>query len=99
MKHVIVATGFYDIPKLLHVPGENLPNVSHYYKEAHPYSLKDISIVGASNSAVAVLEICRKGGNVTMIVRGPALGERVEYWVKPDIENRIKEGSIKAHFS
>jgi len=100
VKHIIVATGFYDIPKLLNVPGENLSKVSHYYKEAHPYSLQDISIVGASNSAVdAALEINRKGGNVTMIVRGPAIGERVKYWVKPDIENRIKEGSIKAHFS
>ncbi len=98
--HVIVATGFYDIPKLLNIPGENLPKVSHYYKEAHPYLLQDVAIVGASNSSVdAALEIYRKGGNVTMIVRGPAIGDRVKYWVKPDIENRIEEGSIKAYFS
>lgn len=99
-KNVIIATGFYDIPKLLNVDGENLPKVSHYYKEAHPYSLQNIIVVGASNSAVdAALEIWRKGGNVTMIVRGASIGERVKYWVKPDIENRIKEGSIKAYFN
>ncbi|MFC7357731.1 YpdA family putative bacillithiol disulfide reductase [Jejudonia soesokkakensis] len=98
--NVIIATGFYDIPKLLNIPGENLPKVSHYYKEAHPYSLQNIIVVGASNSAVdAALEIWRKGGKVTMIVRGASIGERVKYWVKPDIENRIKEGSIKAYFN
>lgn len=96
---VIVATGFYDIPKLLDVPGEDLPKVSHYYKEAHPYILQKNIIVGASNSAVdAALEIWRKGGDVTMIVRGKSIGNRVKYWVKPDIENRINEGSIVAYF-
>lgn len=99
-KNVIVSTGFYDIPKLLNVSGEELSKVTHYYKEAHPYSLQKVIIVGASNSAVdAALEIWRKGGEVTMVVRGPAIGERVKYWVKPDIENRIKESSIQAYFS
>ncbi|WP_179022457.1 YpdA family putative bacillithiol disulfide reductase [Winogradskyella forsetii] len=99
-KKVIIASGFYDIPNLLNVPGEDLPKVFHYYKEAHPYTLQHIAVVGASNSSVdAALEIYRKGGNVTMIVRGNAIGERVKYWVKPDILNRIEEGSIKAYFN
>ena len=98
--NVVVATGFYDIPKLLNVPGEQLPNVSHYYKEAHPYVLQKNIVVGASNSAVdAALEIWRKGGEVTMVVRGKSIGDRVKYWVKPDIENRIAEGSITAYFN
>lgn len=98
-KHVVVATGFYDIPKLLDVPGEDLPKVSHYYKEAHYYTMQDVIIVGASNSAVdAALEIWQKGGRVTMVVRGRHIGERVKYWVKPNIENRIAEGSIDAYF-
>ncbi|MDX1463636.1 MAG: YpdA family putative bacillithiol disulfide reductase [Marinirhabdus sp.] len=98
--YVVVATGFYDIPKLLNVPGENLSKVTHYYKEAHPYVLQKNIVVGASNSAVdAALEIWRKGGEVTMVVRGPSIGERVKYWVKPDIENRIAEGSIRAYFN
>ncbi len=99
-KNVIVSTGFYDIPQLLGVPGENLPKVMHYYKEAHPFAMQKVIVVGASNSAVdAALEIWRKGGEVTMVVRGPVIGERVKYWVKPDIENRILEGSIKAFFN
>lgn len=97
---VIISTGFYDIPNLLNVPGENLPKVFHYYKEAHPFTLQDIAIVGASNSSVdAALEIYRKGGRVSMIVRGNDIGERVKYWVRPDIKNRIEEGSIKAYFN
>ncbi len=99
-RKIIVSTGFYDIPKLLDVPGEDLPKVSHYFKEAHPYVMQKTLVVGASNSAVdAALEIWRKGGEVTMIVRGPQIGERVKYWVKPDIENRIAEGSIRAFFN
>jgi thioredoxin reductase (NADPH) len=99
-KKVIIATGFYDIPNLLNVPGEDLPKVFHYYKEAHPFTLQNIAVVGASNSSVdAALEIYRKGGNVTMIVRGENIGERVKYWVRPDILNRIEEGSIKAYFN
>ncbi|KJD34594.1 hypothetical protein PK35_02085 [Tamlana nanhaiensis] len=99
-KHVIISTGFYDIPKLLHVPGEDLPKVTHYYKEAHNYALQNVVVVGASNSAVdAALEIYRKGGHVTMVVRGESIGERVKYWVRPDIVNRIEEGSISAYFN
>ena len=99
-RKIIVGTGFYDIPKLLEVPGEDLPKVSHYFKEAHPYVMQKTIVVGASNSAVdAALEIWQKGGEVTMVVRGPHIGERVKYWVKPNIENRIKEGSIKAYFN
>ncbi|MDP2686713.1 MAG: YpdA family putative bacillithiol disulfide reductase [Aequorivita sp.] len=98
--NIIVSTGFYDIPKKLNVSGEELPKVMHYYKEAHPFVMQKVVIVGASNSAVdAALEIWRKGGKVTMVVRGPQIGERVKYWVKPDIENRIKEGNIKAYFN
>ncbi|OMP30361.1 YpdA family putative bacillithiol disulfide reductase [Mangrovimonas sp. DI 80] len=99
-KKVIIATGFYDIPKLLNVPGEELPKVTHYYKEAHPYSMQKVIVVGASNSSVdAALEIWRKGGDVTMVIRGNDIGERVKYWVRPDILNRIEEGSIKAYFN
>ncbi|WP_431136085.1 YpdA family putative bacillithiol disulfide reductase [Psychroserpens mesophilus] len=99
-KHLIVATGFYDIPNMLNVPGEELPKVFHYYKEAHPFSLQNVAIVGASNSSVdAALEIYRKGGNVTMIIRGDAISERVKYWVRPDIINRIEEGSIKVFYT
>ena len=98
--HLIVATGFYDLPNLLNVPGEHKEKVSHYYKDPHFYAMQKLAVVGASNSAVdAALECYRKGAEVTMIVRGPAIGERVKYWVKPDIENRIKEGSVKAYFN
>lgn len=99
-KNVIIATGFYDIPNYLNVPGEDLPKVAHYYGDPHFYATQKTIVVGASNSAVdAALEIYRKGGDVTMIVRGPAIGDRVKYWVKPDIDNRIDEGSIKAVFN
>jgi len=97
---VIIATGFYDVPTQLNVPGEDLPKVNHYYKEAHPYSMQDVIVVGASNSSVdAALEIYRKGGRVTMVIRGSEIGKRVKYWVKPDIVNRIAEGAITAHFN
>ena len=97
---VIIASGFYDIPKLLDVPGEDLPKVTHYYNEAHPYAMQNVVVVGASNSAVdAALEIWRKGGKVTMVIRGPEIGDRVKYWVRPDIVNRIEEGSITAHYN
>ena len=97
---VIIATGFYDIPNYLGVPGEDLPKVSHYYNDPHYYATQKTIVVGASNSAVdAALEIYRKGGDVTMIVRKPEIGERVKYWVRPDIVNRIEEGSIKAYFN
>ncbi len=97
---VIIATGFYDIPYLLNVPGEDLPKVTHYFKDPHFYAFQKVIVVGASNSAVdAALETWRKGAEVTMMVRGNSIGERVKYWVKPDIENRISEGSIKAYFN
>ncbi|MEX0995972.1 MAG: YpdA family putative bacillithiol disulfide reductase [Flavobacteriaceae bacterium] len=99
-KNLIVATGFYDIPNKLNVPGEDLDKVTHYYKEAHFYTMQKVIVVGASNSAVdAALEIWQKGGKVTMVVRGESIGRRVKYWVKPNIENRIKEDSIKAYFN
>ncbi|MGO3237713.1 MAG: YpdA family putative bacillithiol disulfide reductase [Psychroflexus halocasei] len=98
-KNIVVATGFYDIPNKLNVEGEDLPKVTHYYKDPHYYAMQDVVVVGASNSSVdAALEIYRKGGNVTMIVRGKDIGERVKYWVRPDMMNRISEGSIKANF-
>ena len=98
--HIIIATGFYDIPYLLNVPGENLPKVRHYYKDPNFYAFQHVVVVGAQNSAVdAALETWRKGAHVTMVVRGPEIGQRVKYWVKPDIENRIAEGSIKAFFN
>ncbi len=94
--HIIIATGFYDIPYLLNVPGEDLPKVTHYYKEPHFYAFQKVIIVGAQNSAVdAALETWRKGAHVTMVIRQDDIGERVKYWVRPDIVNRIREGSIK----
>ena len=98
-KVVILALGFYDLPFLLNVPGEQLPKVLHYYDEPHPYFAQRVVVVGASNSAVDVaLETWRKGADVTMVVKGDTIGENVKYWVRPDIDNRIKEGSIKCFF-
>ena len=98
--NIIIATGFYDIPYLLNIAGENLPKVKHYYDDPHYYSFQKVVVVGAQNSAVdAALETWRKGAEVTMVVRKPEVGQRVKYWVRPDIENRIKEGSIKAYFN
>jgi thioredoxin reductase (NADPH) len=97
--NIIIATGFYDIPYLLNVPGEDLPKVKHYYDDPHYYAFQKVLVVGASNSAVdAALETWRKGAEVTMLIRGPEVGRRVKYWVRPDIDNRIREGSIKAYF-
>jgi len=99
-KNVIVATGFYDIPNLMDIPGEDFPKVRHYYTEPYPYAFQNVIVIGSSNSSVdAALEIYRKGGNVTMIIRNKEISKSVKYWVKPDIENRIKEGSIQAFFS
>lgn len=99
-RYVVIATGFYDLPNRLGVPGENLPKVSHYYKDPHYYACRKVAVVGASNSAVdAALECWRKGAEVTMVVRGPEIGQRVKYWVRPDILNRIGEGSIRAFFN
>lgn len=99
-RNIIVATGFYDIPMLMDIPGEDLPKVFHYYQEPHYFSHQNVVVVGASNSSVdAALETFRKGANVTLVARGSGIGERVKYWVKPDIENRIAAGEIKAYFS
>jgi putative YpdA family bacillithiol system oxidoreductase len=99
-KNLVIATGFYDIPNYLNIPGENLDKVTHYYGDPHYYATQKVVVVGASNSSVdAALETYRKGADVTMIVRGDQIGERVKYWVRPDVINRIKEGSIKAHFN
>ena len=98
--YVIVATGFYDIPYMLNVQGEDLSKVRHYYKDPHFYAFQKVLVVGANNSAVdAALETWRKGAEVTMVIRNDRIGDRVKYWVKPDIENRIKEGSIKTFFN
>ena len=98
---VIISTGFYDIPYKLGVPGEELEKVKHYYDEPHPYFGMRVAVVGAANSAVDVaLETYRKGAKqVTMIIREPSLSDSVKYWVKPDVENRIDEGSIKSYFN
>ena len=99
-RHVVLAMGYYELPNMLNIPGEDLPHVSHFYKEAHPYYRQRVVIVGGKNSAAeAALEIHRAGGHVTMVHRGSGFGDSVKYWVKPDIENRVKEGSIAAHFN
>ncbi len=99
-RNVIVATGFYDIPCLLNVPGEGLPKVSHYYNDPHYYAGQKVVVVGASNSSVdAALETYRKGADVTLVVRGEQIGPRVKYWVRPDIENRIANGEVRALFN
>ncbi len=98
--NIIIATGFYDIPYLLNVKGEELDKVKHYYKDPHFYAFQKVLVIGAANSAVdAALETWRKGATVTMVIRGDKISDRVKYWVKPDIENRIAEGSIKAYFN
>ena len=99
--NIVFATGFYDRPFLIGVPGEDLSKVKHYYTEPHPYFGMDIVVVGSANSAVDVaLETYRKGAkSVTMIIREKEIGTNVKYWARPDILNRIKEGTIKAHFN
>ena len=99
-KNVVLTTGFYDEPHLIGVPGEGLPKVHHYYRDPHPYFRQNIAVVGAANSAVdAALETYRKGAKVTMIVREKEISPKVKYWVRPDLINRIEEGSIKAYFN
>ncbi len=99
-KNVVISSGFYDIANKLNVPGEELPKVKHYYNDAHPYFRQKVAVIGAQNSAVDVaLECWRKGAEVTLIHRGNEIASRVKYWVRPDIENRIEEGSIKAYFN
>jgi thioredoxin reductase (NADPH) len=98
-RHVIIAVGFYDIPNLLNIPGEELPKVRHYYFDPHFYYRQRVLVVGANNSSADVaLETWRKGAEVTMVIREPELG-RIKYWTKPDLQNRIEEGSIKAYFN
>ncbi|WP_158797101.1 YpdA family putative bacillithiol disulfide reductase [Pedobacter sp. L105] len=100
VKNVVISTGFYDVPILMNVPGEELPKVTHYYKDPHLYAFQNVVVTGANNSGVdAALETYRKGAKVTMVIRGAELGPHVKYWVRPDIENRIKEGSITAYFN
>src|SRR5580658_2853942 len=98
-KKAILATGYYDVPNLLNVPGEDLPKVIHYYKEAHPYYNHDVLVIGAKNSAcIAALELWWTGARVTMVIRGAEIHRQVKYWIKPNIENRIKNGEIPAYF-
>jgi thioredoxin reductase (NADPH) len=98
-RFVVLATGTFDQPNLIHVPGEDLPHVSHYYTQAHPYFHKRVVLVGGKNSAAeAALELHRAGATVTLVHRQSKLGDSIKYWVLPDIENRIKEGSIAARF-
>ncbi|WP_291429858.1 YpdA family putative bacillithiol disulfide reductase [Deinococcus sp.] len=99
-RRVIVATGYYDNPLHLGIPGEDGENVSHYYTEAHPFMGLNVTVIGAGNSAAdAALDLWRGGANVTMIVRAPELKSTIKYWVRPDLENRIREGSVTAHFN
>ena len=97
---VILCTGFYDIPVKLNIPGEDLQKVRHYYKDPSYYAMQKVAVIGSSNSAIDVaLETYRKGADVTLVIRGREVSDRVKYWVRPDIVNRIKEGSIKAYFN
>ncbi|PSQ89788.1 MAG: YpdA family putative bacillithiol disulfide reductase [Bacteroidetes bacterium QS_8_64_10] len=99
-RKVVGATGFFDVPNRMHVPGEDLDKVTHYYREPYPYARQEVAVIGAANSAAkAALQCHRHGAHVTLLVRGPAISETVKYWIKPDLENRIEEGSIAAHFN
>lgn len=99
-RNVVLSTGFYDIPVNLNIPGEDLDKVKHYYKDPHYYAMQKVVVVGSSNSAIDVaLQTYRKGAEVTLVVRDEEISQRVKYWVRPDIINRIKEGSIKAYFN
>ncbi len=99
-RKVVLATGYYDQPNRLGIPGEQLDKVSHYYREAHPYYDTDVAVIGGKNSAaVAALDLYRHGARVTLIHRGPAVSNSVKYWLKPDLENRIKKGEIRAFFN
>ena len=99
-RHVVVSTGFFDQPNLMNVPGENLPKVTHYYREPFAYVRQKVAVIGAKNSAAkAALDCYRHGAQVTMIVRSDVLSDKIKYWIKPDLENRIKEGSIKSLFN
>jgi thioredoxin reductase (NADPH) len=98
-RKVVLATGYYDVPNMLNVPGEELDKVLHYYKEPHPYYNHDVAVIGAKNSAaIAALELYWTGARVTLIHRGEGISDKVKYWIKPNIENRIKNGEIRACF-
>ncbi len=99
-RRVVAATGFFDHPNLLRIPGEDLPKVTHYYKEAYPYFGQRVAVIGARNSAAkAALDCCRHGARVTLLARGAELSNRIKYWIKPDLENRIAQGAIAARFN
>ena len=99
-RKIVVATGYYDRPNYMGIPGEDLPKVMHYYKDPHPYFDMDVLVIGAKNSAsIAALELWRRGSRVTMVHRGPEIHRNVKYWIKPDIENRIKNGEVTAYFN
>jgi len=99
-RKLVLASGYYDLPNLLDVPGEELPKVQHYYREPHPYFGSDVVVVGGKNSAaIAALELWRHGARVTLVHRGPGVHHHVKYWIRPDLENRIRNGEIKAHFN
>jgi thioredoxin reductase (NADPH) len=99
-RSVVVVTGFFDRPNLLNVPGEQLPKVTHYYREPYGYVNQKVAVIGAKNSAAkAALDCYRHGARVSLIVRGPALADTVKYWIRPDLENRIKDGAIQALFN
>jgi len=98
-RKLIVATGYYDLPNYLDIPGEELSKVHHYYDDPHPYYDQDVVVIGGKNSAaIAALELWRHGARVTLVHRGPGMHRHVKYWILPDIENRIKSGEIAAHF-
>jgi bacillithiol disulfide reductase len=98
-RKIVIATGYYDVPVRLNVPGEDLDKVLHYYKEPHPYYNHDVAVIGAKNSAaIAALELWWTGARVTLIHRGAGISDRVKYWIKPNIENRIKNGEIRGYF-
>src|SRR5918993_5642663 len=99
-RNIVVCTGFFDQPNMMDVPGEDLPKVTHYYREPFQYVRQKVAVIGARNSAAkAALDCYRHGADVTLIVRGATLSDKIKYWIKPDLENRIKEGSIRARFS
>src|SRR5579862_2243901 len=99
-RKIVVATGYYDLPNMMQIPGEDLPKVYHYYREPHPYYDTDVLVIGGKNSAaIAALELWRHGARVTIVHREPELHHHIKYWIKPDIENRIKNGEIAAYFS
>lgn len=98
-RNVVIASGYYDLPNRLDIPGEDLPKLSHYYTEAHPYSDRDVAVIGGGNSAVqAALDLFRHGARTSLIYRGASLPRTIKYWIRPDIENRIKNGEIQAYF-